>query len=364
VARRLRVLVAGHVCVDLIPELRSSVPRPGTLVEVGPVAIQVGGCVANTGLALARLAGSVRLLTIVGTDILGDIVVQALASADVKSSSVQRTSGEGTSYSVVLEAPGDDRAFLHHVGANAAFDPDLVELDGIDLLHVGYPQLLPRLTRDGGRRFTALLDRAKRSGVTTSVDFATLDSAAASRLPWPELLRRWAPFIDILTPSVDDLRPILGDRPGETPTELAAVAAELVEAGVGCALVTAGRLGMALQTAHGARLDGAGRSMNAVRAAWTRRQLACPAPAVDVVRTTGAGDVATAGFLAGLLAGMNPEGALRLAAGAAGAHISGLDPLPRSAHAYQSIPLRAGDSAGWTVDELGVQHGPADGSVR
>jgi hypothetical protein len=44
----LRALVAGHVCIDLIPGLTGPVDvAPGGLVEVGPIALRPGGCVAN-----------------------------------------------------------------------------------------------------------------------------------------------------------------------------------------------------------------------------------------------------------------------------------------------------------------------------
>ena len=43
--------------------------------------------------------------------------------------------------------------------------------------------------------------------MTTSVDFATVDEARSADHPWPDLLRRWLPLIDVLTPSLDDLWP-------------------------------------------------------------------------------------------------------------------------------------------------------------
>ena len=50
------VLVAGHLCIDVTPGLRGMPGLdPGGLVEVGPARVALGGCVANTGLAL-RLA--------------------------------------------------------------------------------------------------------------------------------------------------------------------------------------------------------------------------------------------------------------------------------------------------------------------
>ena len=55
-------IVAGHICLDVIPDFGVGVQqpfeqtfRPGRLVEVGNVAFSTGGPVANTGLALDRL---------------------------------------------------------------------------------------------------------------------------------------------------------------------------------------------------------------------------------------------------------------------------------------------------------------------
>ena len=51
------VVVAGHVCVDFIPEIPSgAATEPGELLEVGPLTVAAGGCVANTGGDLAALA--------------------------------------------------------------------------------------------------------------------------------------------------------------------------------------------------------------------------------------------------------------------------------------------------------------------
>jgi hypothetical protein len=40
------VIVAGHLCLDLIPMLPGEVRyTPGTLASVGPVTVSTGGCV-------------------------------------------------------------------------------------------------------------------------------------------------------------------------------------------------------------------------------------------------------------------------------------------------------------------------------
>src|SRR5690348_2717080 len=116
-------LVAGHVCVDLVPGL-SHVPqvRPGELAEVGPLAVRAGGCVANTGGDLAALGAPVQVVGDAGDDELGALLVGLLAARGVRTGQLRRVPGRSTSYSLVLQPPGRDRSFWHHVGANAGFD--------------------------------------------------------------------------------------------------------------------------------------------------------------------------------------------------------------------------------------------------
>src|SRR5690349_21711854 len=205
-------IVAGHVCVDLIPQLEA-LPDvgPGELAEVGPLTAAPGGCVANTGGMLAALGADVAVAGDAGDDPLGALLETMLAARGVDTTQIRRRAGETTSYSLVLEAPGRDRAFWHHVGANAAFDGAAVDLGGTDLLHVGYPSLLPALTADGGAALAALLARAREQGAVTSLDLAVIDPASdAARLDWAHLLARLMPLVDVISPSIEDLRSGLG----------------------------------------------------------------------------------------------------------------------------------------------------------
>ena len=71
------IVVAGHICVDIIPawtqtvESISAVFRPGRLTEVGPAMVSTGGAVSNTGIALHRLGVPVRLMGKIGPDLTG-----------------------------------------------------------------------------------------------------------------------------------------------------------------------------------------------------------------------------------------------------------------------------------------------------
>ena len=74
-------IVAGHICLDIIPAFKSRVALPqdffvpGDLVKIGPAVVATGGAVSNTGLALHRLGVPTRLMGKVGDDLFGRAIV-------------------------------------------------------------------------------------------------------------------------------------------------------------------------------------------------------------------------------------------------------------------------------------------------
>jgi sugar/nucleoside kinase (ribokinase family) len=225
----------------------------------------------------------------------------------------------------VVQPAGRDRSFWHHVGANAEFDGEAIDVVGADLLHIGYPSLLPALAADCGAGLQALLVRARAAGLTTSLDLAVLDPGSpAAGENWPALLERVLPHVDVLTPSVDDLRSVLGPLAGTAPGDLG-VARTLVEMGVAVAMVTGGSTGARLATAGPDRLAAAGAVLAdaEVRRGWSHCDRPAAAPDVPVRTTVGAGDAATAGLLFGLLSGLGPEQTLDLAMRTAGRTLAG-----------------------------------------
>jgi sugar/nucleoside kinase (ribokinase family) len=321
-------LVAGHVCVDLVPSL-SALPtiRPGDLAEVGPLGVHAGGCIANTGGDLAALGAPVKVVGDVGDDELGGLLVRMLAARGAGTDQIRLVPGRSTSYSLVLQPPGRDRSFWHHIGANAGFDGTGLDLDGVDLLHVGYPSLLPALVASGGAALEALLARARAAGLSTSLDLAVLDpESPAAREDWPALLARVLPLVDVFTPSLDDVRSALRPDVTETREDLRHTARQLVDMGCAVVMVTGGALGLQLCTADASRLARAGAvfaSDPARQAQWSDQEPFVPALPVPVRNTVGAGDAATAGLLYGLLADLDPSASLELAARTAASRVSG-----------------------------------------
>jgi sugar/nucleoside kinase (ribokinase family) len=319
------VLVAGHICVDLMPRL-SALPRsaPGELVQIGPLDIFPGGCVANTGGALAALGAPVQAVGDVGDDDLGALLVRLLATRGTNVDQVRPVPGRTTSYTIVVQPAGRDRSFWHHVGANAGFDGAGLHLSGADLLHVGYPSLLPALSASGGAPLVDLLGRARAAGLTTSLDLAVVDSSSAAGLDWPALLRRVLPHVDVLTPSVDDVRTTLYPDLGTGPAHLREAARRLVDLGAGVVMVTGGPAGAHLCTADQARLARAGAVFDGARAhRWALHDRPEAARPIEVRMTVGSGDAATAGLLYGLLADLDPGPSLELAMDTAARRTSG-----------------------------------------
>jgi len=202
-----RIAVADYICLDITPALTGPARLdPGLLFEVGPLSLALGGSVANTGRTLSALGADVLAFANVGDDALGEILRQALTTDDHIDGRLSVISGTSTSYSLVFEPQGSDRTFWHHVGANREFDGAEIELEGIDIFHLGYPPLLPALLRHDGAPLHELLKRARAIGAITSVDLAVVDPMSeAGAADWNAVLRTMAAQTDLVRPSLDDL---------------------------------------------------------------------------------------------------------------------------------------------------------------
>ncbi len=397
-ARPTEVVVAGHICLDIIPFLGdlAGTPAelflPGKLLKVGPAAVATGGVVPNTGLALHRLGVATRLMGKVGDDLLGRAILDLLRRHDPElAEDMIVAGGEHTSYSVVINPRGLDRTFLHYPGTNDTFTADDVPYDrlpGTRILHFGYPPLMQGMYADGGQGLARMLRTVRGQMAAVSLDMSQPDLASdAGRVDWVSLLKLALPHVDFFLPSLDETLFML-DRPAFLQLEseagatgLAALidgqllrefSGRLLEMGAAVVALKLGNQGLYLRTTtDGARLAAVGGGLNLSRSEWRGRELLTPCFVAEVAGTTGSGDCTIAGFLSGLLRGFGPEEAMRSAVAVGACSVeqpdanSGVPSWPvveqRLAAGWPQRPCEM-KLTGWNrTARCGLWRGPEDG---
>ena len=382
----MTVIVAGSVCLDLIPALPADEAglrfRPSMVVRTGPARIGPGGCVSNTGTALARLGAPVRLIGKVGDDAFGGIVGDLLG--DVGDCRLIVAPGETTSHSFVLSPPGHDRMILNHPGANNSFTaadiPDDA-LRGATLFHFGYPPAMGRMFEDSGRYLVELLRKARAAGLVTSLDMSYPDPASpGGQADWRQILGATLPLVDVFMPSLAEA--VLVMRPAGAPAgpavedapveEISRLGAQFLALGAGIAIIKAGARGLYLRTAGRARLATLAGALGLDLDAWVGRELWSNVFETTPVGTTGAGDATAAGLLFGLAGGMSPEETITAGCAVGESSVEAADAVSavrpwaqtaaRVAAGWPRHEARPG--AGWRRgDRPGIWRGPADGAA-
>ncbi|UKS28133.1 carbohydrate kinase family protein [Paenibacillus sp. HWE-109] len=351
---KAEVIVAGHICLDIIPtmdEKQSSLATllsPGKLVNIGPAVISTGGAVSNTGIALYRLGSKVKLMGKIGADPFGEAILTLLRQQDPSLVEGMIVSPEATSsYSIVISPPNMDRMFLHSTGANdtyAASDLKQEQLQGAKLFHFGYPPLMKNMFENEGAELVSLLKKVKASGLTVSLDMAKPDpESAAGRRNWREILTQALPYVDVFLPSFEELVYML-DRERYYLMEktapdgdllsyadgvlLAQLSAELIQMGVAIVVIKLGEHGLYVRTTSDekrfARLGLSSPQQNQFDD-WLNCEYISSCYEVDVVGTTGAGDCTIAGFLFGLTRGFTLKESLQSAVGVGACNVEQAD---------------------------------------
>jgi ribokinase len=255
------VLVVGSVNVDLVVTAQA-LPGPGETVAGGTFKRHGGGKSANQAVAAARLGAAVRMVAAVGDDDLGEEAVGLLRAEGIDVSGIVRLAGIPTGVAViVVDAAGENQIAVAS-GANAELAAGSVEhglrdaVSGVVLLCLEVPDA-PVL---------AAARAARAAGLAL-----VLNPAPARPLP-AELLE----LSPLLTPNRDEARALAGEDDAE------AAARALARRTRAPVVVTLGAAGALV-------LDGD----------MLER---IPAPRVEAIDTTGAGD-AFNGALACELAG-------------------------------------------------------------
>ena len=271
------VTVLGAHILDVLGRPVEAIPPGQGSARLTEIRATAAGTSAGPGVDLAKLGASVFAVGAIGDDLLGDMVITAMARHGVDTSGLSRKSGVQTSATILPIRGNGERPALHVPGATSLLELSDVDLDRVRrsrALLVGAPDALGGIVGEGLARVVAA---ARAGGALIAVDVLHPGR--------PEDLQRITGLLgaaDWFLPNADQLLALTGRG------DLASAIADVLALGAGGVAVTCGADGCVV--------------------AWRGGGAPVPLPAieVDVVDTTGCGDGFTAGMLAGLLVGVGP----------------------------------------------------------
>jgi len=345
------IVVAGHICLDIIPEWRIGSIKtiiPGHILEMSGLKLSTGGAVANTGITLKKLGISTTLLGKIGSDAFGKVILEILQKEDkTLAENMMISKDEISSYTIVLNPPDTDRVFLHYPGPNHTFNANDIPYEKIKsarIFHFGYPPLMKKFYENAGEELVKMFRRVRKMNSITSLDMAMPDpESPAGKIDWDKFFKNVLPKVDIFMPSIDELLYMLNPEKFDNISEkkekidlllLDQLARQLIDYGVNVVAIKLSDQGLYLRS-HQTEKSNLSRIINPRQ--WNYRQLLSPCFATEVKGTTGTGDATIAGFLAQLLDGGEPEKCITLATAVGACCVEAVDatggirPLPEVA---------------------------------
>ncbi len=276
--KKYDLIVPGELNPDLILTDPNLEPRFGQAeVLVADAALTPGSSSVIFACGAARLGLKVAFIGVVGDDLFGRFMLEALQTRGVDTRYVIVDPGQKTGLTVILNRV-DDRAMLTHLGAINALRVEQIPdelLSQARHLHLASYFLQTGLQAD----VPDLFQRARSLGLSTSID-----------TNWdPE--ERWAgvhdllPLVNVFLPNENEAMALTGVDSVHVAADKLAIQAEVVAIKMGAegGLVIAGD-----------------------------ERYQAPARTVKVMDTVGAGDTFDAGFVYGYLQGWTTGKALRL----------------------------------------------------
>ena len=294
------IVVAGSSNTDMVIKTRK-LPQPGETILGGDFFMNAGGKGANQAVAAARLGGKVLFFAKVGNDIFGEQAKASFVKEGIDVAYVATDSEHPSGIALITVDANGENCIVVASGANNYLTPG--DLEPHQAILAGALVILVQLeipleTVDYLTRI------AERSGVRV-----VLNPAPACTLD-DDLLQR----VDIITPNQKEAELLTGIKVVDNKSASHA-ALELHKKGIGTVIITMGAAGALLFHEN----------------AFT----VIPAPIVDPVDTTAAGDVFNGALVVALAEGMPIREAVEFSCRAAAISVTRLGAQASAPYRYE-----------------------------
>ena len=293
------VVVVGSLNMDFVVQV-GKLPRPGETVLGSGFCTLPGGKGANQACAAGKLGGRARMIGRVGDDVFGAQLRDSLRAAGVDTEGVLATEATPTGVALIFVEAGGQNEIVVASGANALLTPEDVR---VALEGASSGQLLLQLESP-----LETVEEAAARGRARGLR-VVLDPAPARPLP-DTLLGN----VDCLTPNESEALLLLGRTEGAVAlADAPGIARALLRRGPRTVVLKLGEKGAFLDDGQEARHF--------------------PAPKVEAVDATAAGDTFNGALAVALAEGRDMPGAIAFANAAAALSVTRLG-------AQASIPTR------------------------
>ncbi|QHA88055.1 carbohydrate kinase family protein [Serratia rhizosphaerae] len=272
----------GFYCLDILGVPVEVIPPGGQCYFIDDIRLTVAGTAGGSVVDAAKLGINCLALGAVGDDEKADFMLSKLESFGVDTSVMRRYPGVSTSSSILTIRPDGSRPALHVRGVSDRFELSEAAMSkAIDakVVHFGGTGLLAKLD---GQPTVDLMQAAKKAGRITTYDLI------AARKETVELVLPVLPFVDYFMPSIDEAAVMCGNDNVDYCADY------FLAAGAKVVAISLGADGSLIAGQNGERFH-------------------VPAHDIQVLDTTGCGDAYSAGFVVGLVKGMDLEQCARFA---------------------------------------------------
>lgn len=302
------IVVVGSLNADLVARV-DRFPAPGETVRGNRFEVFPGGKGANQAYAAARLGGAVALVGQVGGDGYGLWLRTHLQDGGVNVQGVGTDASTSTGLAVIATDRTGENTIVVVAGANGTLTPERLEPSGESIERASVLLLQLEIPLD---TVGAAAARARAGGARV-----ILDPAPAAPLPHALLA-----LASVVTPNETELAALAGYDAATLPIptdDLDRLARRIIERGAPAVIVKRGE--------RGARFVTAGDAVDV------------PAPAVEAVDTTAAGDAFNGALAVALAEGASLDAAMPFACAAASLSVTrpGAQPSMPTRHEVETF---------------------------